>query len=79
MAACHVAVPPPEPGDAGGPEWRTEVRRSPGAATQASPAQLTDIAVEPHEAYDRVIFAFDGARPGYYVAYENRRTGRSCA
>jgi hypothetical protein len=75
VTACHAAVPPPDSDDTAGPEWRTDVRRSPGAATRVSPAVLTGVSVEPHNAYDRVVFAFDGDRPGYRVAYEDRADG----
>jgi hypothetical protein len=73
--ACHVVTPPPEPVDAAGPEWRTEVRRSPGSATPNSPAALTGVAMQSHDAYDRVTFSYDGDRPGYLVAYEDRAGG----
>jgi hypothetical protein len=36
---------------------------------------LTGVSVEPHDAYDRVVFAFDGDRPGYRIAYEDRGDG----
>ncbi|GAB1692934.1 hypothetical protein [Krasilnikovia sp. M28-CT-15] len=52
-----------------GPEWKTTARRGAGAATAAAPAQLTGVAVEDHERYDRVVFTFDGERPGYRVGY----------
>lgn len=73
--ACRTAAPPPDLEDVAGPEWRTEVRRSPGSATPNSPAALTGVSMQSHDAYDRVIFAFDGDRPGYLVAYEERAGG----
>ncbi|WP_212990816.1 hypothetical protein [Actinoplanes auranticolor] len=30
------------------------------------------MSIQPHDAYDRVVFAFDGDRPGYRVAYDDR-------
>lgn len=69
MSGCG-AVPPPGSDGVTGPEWRTEVRRSPGAATKTSPAVLTDVSIQAHDAYDRVVFSFDGDRPGYRIAYD---------
>jgi hypothetical protein len=70
-SGCAVtSVRPPDDDMAvTGPAWKTTVRRGPGAATAADPARLTGVAVEDHERYDRVVFTFDGERPGYQVAY----------
>jgi hypothetical protein len=74
-SACRAAVPPPSSDEVAGPEWRTDVRRSPGAATRTSPAALTGVSVQPYHSYDRVVFTFAGDRPGYRVTYEERATG----
>lgn len=76
MSACHPAEQPSRGDDVAGPGWSTEVRRSPGAATQAVPAALTGLSIHDYDVYDRVVFDFDGGRPGYRVAYEDR-AGRS--
>ncbi|MEU8230459.1 hypothetical protein AB0C12_12770 [Actinoplanes sp. NPDC048967] len=34
------------------------------------------MSIEPHDAYDRVVFAYDGDRPGYRVAYDDRADDR---
>jgi hypothetical protein len=73
--ACSAALPPPASDDVSGPEWRTDVRRSPGAATQTSPAALTEVSVRSYDSYDRVVFAFAGDRPGYRVSYDRGAAG----
>lgn len=75
VTACRAAGPSPSSDDVAGPAWRTEARRGPGAATQTSPAVLTCVSIQVHDAYDRVVFDFDGNRPGYWVAYEDRVGG----
>ena len=75
MSACRPAQQPPAVDDVAGPGWGTEVRHGPGAAGEAAPAALTGVSAHEYDAYDRVVFDFDGNRPGYRVAYEDRAGG----
>lgn len=75
-AACGVAAAEPRPGETvDGPEWKSTLRMGVGAATTADPALLRDVIAEEHGAYDRVIFTFEGERPGYRVGYDAHGDG----
>jgi hypothetical protein len=68
---CAVTATRPTADDdaVSGPAWKTSARRGVGAATAAAPARLVGVAAEDHQRYDRIVFSFDGERPGYRVAY----------
>lgn len=54
--------------DVNGPEWSTAIRYGAGAA---GPAELAGMAVEEHEAFDRLMITFVGKHAGYRVRYDD--------
>ncbi len=52
-----------------GPEWQTVLRSGTGVASAKAPAQLIDVFADEHPGFDRLVFRFDGNRPGYRVEY----------
>ena len=72
MVSASLAGCTPAAGDdeaVTGAEWKTTVRRAVGAASAADPSRLTGVTAEDHGGYDRIVFTFDGERPGYRAGY----------
>ncbi len=59
------ATPSPVPATSAPPGWPATERTAAGSQT----GYLTAIAVGQHSGYDRVVFTFSGAIPGYTVGY----------
>jgi hypothetical protein len=54
-----------------GAQWRTSARAGVGSATTDAPVRLTEVTVQEHERFDRLILNFDAGRAGYLVTYRD--------